>query len=335
MPVLVHSIHYGDQMIGPSNLRISLDRRESNADIDFVSHAHTDHVAAVRSSNGVLASNQTIQLIEKSHNVTVRKSTGGQNLRLIEAGHMLGSKQLCTYDEKSGNSVTYTGDFQISKSKTSKPIEVVDTDILIVDSTYADPFMNFSDKNEVESALQDWTLSKLRSGIVIFSAYALGKAQELIAIMNGAGIKPIVSRKISVAAGVYVKNGINLDYCSAYESDAEYNELVRGDFVGITDSRNLSAFKSTLEHAHSKSVYTAVATGFAKVFRFNTDAQFPLSDHADFAQCKEYIDATGAKKVLTYGQNMRSLANNLQKEGYDSMPFEGTSLALQSKQLNI
>lgn len=308
-------------MIQSNNIRISLDRREPNSDIDFVSHAHADHLAAVRSSKSILASAQTIQLIEQVQNLSIQNRADSENFKLIEAGHMLGSRQLYVDDSISGLRVTYTGDFQTVRSKTSNQIEVLETDTLIMDSTYADSFVKFDDKYEVESAIQDWVTKTLREGIVIFSAYAMGKAQELIAIFNDVGIKPIVSRKISKVSKVYQQNGIRLDYSSAYESESTYESLIKDNFVGITDTRNLSILKSDLELAHNKRVYTGVATGFAKMFKFNTDAQFPLSDHADFKQSVEYIEATRAKKVLTYGSNAASFARNLSMEGYDSVPF--------------
>ncbi len=314
-------------MIEYNNLRISLDRREPNSDIDFVSHAHTDHLGAVKSSKNILASAQTIQLIEQAQNLVISNRSDNYNLKLIEAGHMLGSRQLCVDDNISGSRVTYTGDFQVVKSRTSSPIDVVDTDTLIIDSTYASSLVKFGEKCDIESEIQDWTMKMLGKGIVIFSAYAMGKAQELISIFNDVGIKPIVSRKISRVSKVYLQNGIRLDYSSAYDSDSDYDALIKDNFVGITESRNLAALRSGLEPVHNKRVYTAVATGFAKIFRFNVDAQFPLSDHADFSQSVEYIEATKAKKILTYGPNASSFAKNLGREGYDSIPFNESALS--------
>jgi len=320
-------------MIECNNLRISLDRKEPNSDVDFISHAHTDHVGAIKSSKNVLASAETISLIEQVYSITAQKRAESCGLRLIEAGHMLGSRQLHVDNDASGIRTTYTGDFQTVGSKTSRPIEIIDTDILIMDSTYADSSVRFDDKLEVESAIQDWTLSRLKKGIVLFSAYAMGKAQELIAIFNEVGIKPVVSKKIEKTAAVYVNSGIRLDYCSAYNPQSDYGPIVSDNFVGITDSRNLAQLKSGLQSIHRRNVYTAVATGFAKSFRFNTDAQFPLSDHADFQQSIDYIEATHARKILTYGPNAPSFARNLGKSGYDSVPFGEFAISRQANNI--
>lgn len=317
----------GDLMINSNKLRISLDRKEPNSDVDFISHAHTDHVRAAKSSKMVLASTETIQLIEQSQGISIHNRIEQDKFTLIEAGHMLGSKQLCLNDDATGKRVTYTGDFQMSKSKTSKPITISDTDVLIMDSTYEDPRMIFGDKYEIESLIQDWTTKRLNEGIVIFSAYAMGKAQELISIFNEVGITPAVTKKIGKISKVYTDNGIKLDYSSPNDQ-ANYEELIRDNFVGITEMRDLQSLKACLQISHKKRVFVAVATGWAKSFRFNTDAQFPFSDHADFGQSMEYIEATGAKEVLTYGPNAVSFAKNLSAEGYNAMPFNNSETSL-------
>ncbi len=316
-------------MINSNNLRISLDRKESGSDIDFISHAHTDHLAAAKSSKMVLASKQTIQLIERAQNISItgNRPVLEKGFRLIEAGHMLGSRQLFIDDETSGKRITYTGDFQMSGSKTSNPIEILETDVLIMDSTYENPRIKFDNKYEIETQIQDWTSKKLKEGIVIFGAYAMGKAQELVSILNDAGITPVVSRKIGRISKVYLDNGIMLEYSSMDNSNGNYEDLIRENFVGITETRDLQTMRACLRMAHRKNVFTAVATGFAKSFRFNTDAQFPLSDHADFSQSLEYINATRAREIITYGPNSESFSRNLCSEGYNSVPFNNSTFA--------
>jgi putative mRNA 3-end processing factor len=310
-------------MLCLNGLNVSLDRRESGSDIDFISHAHSDHTSAAKSSKHVLASDQTVQLMERAYDVNIGNIADNTGIRLLEAGHMLGAKQMYIEDSKTNERIVYTGDFQMQKSRTANPIEVVETDSLIMTSVYPDPGVVFDDKEEVAAAIQQWVGGSLRSGIVLFSAYAMGKAQELIALLNEADIKPVVSRKICRVNEVYESNGIALDYASAYSEKNDYSELVKDNFVGITERRDVDVLAHELASVHGKKVSTAVATGFAKVFRFRTDAQFALSDHADFNQSVEYIEAAKAKKVLTYGSNCERFAENLCKKGYSASPFSG------------
>lgn len=308
-------------MLTLNETNISLDRREPGSDIDFVSHAHSDHTAAVRSSKMLLASDETLQLIERASGKQVARPDTCKGVRLLEAGHMLGSRQLCVDDAATGKRIIYTGDFQMESSKTARPIEITQGDTVILDSTYCEPWIEFERKEDVEAQIKEWTQKQLANGIVLFTAYAMGKAQELIAILNEAGIAPVVSKRISRVCGIYTKNGINLDYASVYDEGSDYESIMQGSFVGITDARDLAPLSSSLSGIYNKAVSTAVVTGWSKVFRFDTDMQFPFSDHADFKQSLDYINATGAKSIYTYGPNSGRFAENLQKLGYDATPF--------------
>lgn len=94
-----------------------------------------------------------------------------------------------------------------------------------------------------------------------------------------------------------------------------------GNFVGITENRDLGSLRQSMKNVYNKEIFTAVVTGWSKVFRFDVDMQFPFSDHADFKQSVDYIEATGAKSIYTYGPNSGRFAENLQKLGYDAAPF--------------
>ncbi len=61
--------------------------------------------------------------------------------------------------------------------------------------------------------------------------------------------------------------------------------------------------------------------------------QFALSDHADFSQAVDYINACGPKIVLTFGQRADVFAKNLSLKGYNARPLRDTS-ALHGIMLN-
>jgi putative mRNA 3-end processing factor len=302
-------------MIQVGERRISLDRRELGADFDFISHAHSDHVAAAKSSNAVVSSDQTGQLVECAYGVKASRIALPGNMRLLDAGHMLGSKQLYI-ESPSGHRIVYTGDFNLGTNKTARPIEVAGCDCLIMDSTYYGPEFNFGDKALAEGKMVEWVKGRLQMGSIIFSAYKMGKAQELISIFNAAGITPIVSEKVGSISKVYQYNGVDLKYGTIPE-----NRENESNFVGITENRNFSAFSSVLARLQGIPVYTAMASGFAKVWKMGTDMQFVISDHADFSQSLQYIKATGARQVYTYGQSSKLFADNLCREGYQAEPL--------------
>ncbi len=307
-------------MIYLDDYAISLDRRERDSDIDFISHAHSDHTAAAKSSKNVIASHETARLLKAINGVELKMCREQmEGVRLLDSGHMLGSKQIRI--EGDGETLTYTGDFMVQRSLSCSPIQMLESDTLIMDSTYCSPEISFDNRSEVEASLQKWTSRKLDSGIVLFGVHAAGKAQEIVKALNGAGITPAVSKKVSAINRVYNDSGANLNYVSAYEEGSDYEAVVRGNFVGVVESHRLDDLAAMLSKANGKRVYRAVATGFAKIFRFNTDVQFPLSDHADFSQSVYYIEASNPKRVLTYGSNSEVFAANLSKMGYSAEPF--------------
>ena len=318
----------GDWMIRSSGLALSLDRKEKGANADFISHAHTDHIASAKSSKNVIASKETVDLLEEFRGIRINQVRLPRSVKLLDAGHMLGSKQIVIEDENNGKRIIYTGDFQLQKSRACSRIEIESADTIIVDSTYFDPDIKFEPREETESAIQFWTELKLMSGIVLFGTYSVGKAQELIAILNEQGIVPLVSKKISAASEVYIKNGIKLDYASATHNKGDFDQLVGGNFVGIVENNTMRAISARLGSKYGKRVFTAVATGMSMMMNFNTDVQFALSDHADFSQVVDYINATGAKHIFTYGQNASLLAHNLEKAKYSALPYMGIGMAL-------
>ncbi|MEM0147806.1 MAG: MBL fold metallo-hydrolase [Candidatus Micrarchaeaceae archaeon] len=307
-------------MITAAGCTISLDSREQ-ADFFFVSHAHSDHIAGVHKGSKIVASPETIELISATYGIESKKNDDFSekcNASMLDAGHMLGSKQLFIEDLQEGKAIVYTGDFQMEKSRTVKPIEIKEADVAIVDSTYPYPEVIFEEKSKVEESIAKWTSKAMEKGIVLFGAYKMGKAQELISILNSNGIMPWVSKGILNINKVYEKNGIRLNYLSTYKDDS----LEGGNFVGISESRDIRQLGHMLEKIHGKRVYTAVVTGFAKTMHFGTDMQFALSDHADFKQTVEYINDVHAKEIVAYGKNSKIMAANLARMGINATPFD-------------
>jgi hypothetical protein len=315
-------------MIKVGGATISLDRRESEANMDFISHAHTDHIYAAKKSDCVIASNETMELIKAAYGIEAKAARPehktGIDIKLFSSGHMMGAKQLVVTSQN-GERIAYTGDFQMQKSRAAEKIEIPQADKLIIDSTYPYPKIKFEERGETEVSIQKWTKERAELGCVLFGAYAMGKAQELIAILNEVGITPAVTKKIAGICSVYNANGYKLDYIPMVRSfTEEYGDA--GTFVGITEKPVIDEAEKLSSSARIK-VFTGVATGFAKIFRFDTDVQFPLSDHADFVQSVDYITATGAKTVLTYGKGAEPFARSLRLAGFDAKPFDKSTSA--------
>ncbi len=311
----------GDLMgmfIGSRN--ISLDVKDKSSDINFVSHAHSDHTSGVSATKETLSSDVTSELVAVRKGIKIKSLRSIEGARLLNAGHVLGSKQLYGVSD-GGYSFVYSGDYQLQESLVAERIEITNADVLIIDSTYPYKDLEFEDKNDVITAIQHYLDMKIMKGTILFGAYALGKAQELIKIANEAGYTPLVSRKICAVNEVYNIHGAGLKYISESEG-AEFTSEPSDTFIGIVEMNRFAETNALLSKS-GKKVFTAVATGFANMFHMNTDVQFGLSDHADFGQATEYIDQCSPKVIYTYGnrRNQKEFAEALSSEGYNAHPY--------------
>ncbi len=295
---------------------IGLDRKDPQANLNFVSHAHSDHTSAVKKGARILCSSVTRELVEVRSKYGINAVEKPECVSLLNSGHMLGSRQLYIESEEYGCSVIYTGDYQLQESSTSEPIEIRHADVLMVDSTY--PFANvaFDERDEVITAMQHYIRYKERMGCVIFGAYSMGKAQEIISICNDVGIEPVVDRNTARMTEVYNRNGFGLRFVEAEDMANHFDSPVE-----IVSMGKLYETKMLASEA-GKTAFTAVATGFARFQKFRADVQFTLSDHADFKQTLDYVEQCGPKSIFTYGPNADILAKNLRAYGHDAREFD-------------
>ncbi len=301
--------------------RISLDTGDPEANVSFVSHAHSDHISGLRKDSRIIASKATRDLIAVRNRKELDIVDGIEQVKLLNSGHILGSKQLYVESADFGHSLVYSGDYQMQECSVADRIETRQADIAVIDSTYPYPKVKFDDRSEVVDSIQTYVNSKLERGVVLFGAYTLGKAQELTKIMNNIGVLPVVDDRISRINKVYERSGVELQYTSQLDDKDTCERIMRGNFVGIVNVSRLDSARCEFQAKLGKRVFTAVATGWAKIFKFNTDVQFALSDHADFCQALDYINACGAKLVYTYGENRWLFARNLKKLGYNALPL--------------
>ncbi len=309
-------LRIGDQMaLQVYEYSIGLDTKDPSANLNFVSHAHSDHTSAIRKNSVTLCSQITKELVEVRSRYSINMAPKPRGVSLLSSGHMLGSKQLYVESQVHGCSIVYTGDYQMQKSFACEPIEIKKADVLMMDSTY--PYANivFDDRQEVVTSIQRYIKYKGMQGCVVFGAYSMGKAQELIGICNDAGIDPVVDAKVARMTEVYNRNGFSLKFQEAENMEGHFDSSVMIVTMGKLDEARMLA-------AHeNKRVFTAVATGFAKMQKFSTDVQFALSDHADLRQAMEYVEQAGPKIIYTYGSNSGTMAMNLRAHGYKAIPF--------------
>jgi len=273
-----------------------------HGDVSFLSHAHSDHTNGIGRQKKIIASPETIDLADlRAERIEVPCA------RMLHAGHILGSRQLAADSEEHGERVVYTGDISLKPNIFGWKAEIPQCDRLVMEATYGNPSYVFPAFEEIHSDIEKW-VSKNDSSNIIIGCYELGKAQEMIKLLNGLSLVPVVTERTEEFCSVYEKYGVKLDRVVVGSEEAE--EAMSRRFVAIVPmGRAKKYFASRLEHAFNRKTLCAVATGWALHYRFNADAAFPLSDHADFEDLVFYVEQSGAKKVEFFcGDGSRVLA---------------------------
>lgn len=264
-----------------------------------ISHAHSDHLKD--HSSDVVLTQPTSDLFhcqaERRHlDYRERFEFGGMEISLLNANHIIGSSQ---FKIENGKTIVYTGDFRLQKSLLFEECEIPKADALIIESTYGLPHFKFPDIDTVSRDIERWTKLN-RTKNIIFGAYALGKSQELIRILNNAGIVPIVHSYVYRVSKVYEKHGIKIgEFVNAETREAQ--EMMRDPFVSIVPNRLVKAdFIESLANQTRRETIAAMATGWGLLYTFPAvDKVFCLSDHSDFYQLLDYVRQTGAREVYT------------------------------------
>lgn len=273
-------------MIPCNGIKIGLD--SPLGDLTFLSHAHSDHTSGLKRKKELISSRETVDLAGLSAEIV-----NVPNAKLLDAGHILGARQL--FIENDGFASVYTGDFSIKPNIFGFAAKIPECDKLIMEATYGNPSYVFPPYEEVVYSIKKFVESNESSNVII-GAYNLGKAQELIKILNECSIAPVITEKADQICQIYEKYGYKLDRVVVGTQEGE--EVMSRRFVAVVPmGKAKKYFAKRLANAFERNTLCAVVTGWALHFRFNTDAAFPLSDHADFNDLVYFVQQSGASDI--------------------------------------
>lgn len=314
-------LHRGELKVAGSPLHLDATRRVECA---FVSHAHGDHIGR---HDRTIATAATLALMlhrlgepkrRKTEHLPVGYRTpfglGELTLELFAAGHVLGSAQLRIV--RNGVALGYTGDLCTEPTHAAEPAQVMECDVLVIESTFGHPRYVFPPKAETLVAIRKFVDDALSDGLTpVLLGYALGKAQEILKYLSDAGY-PCRAHPVAHAVNkVYEAHGVALPNVKALGPEG----ALPGEVVVCPPHLARSpAMRGVTKRR------TAILTGWAidgnRFFR-NVDAAFPLSDHADFPSLVRYAKATRAARVFTVHGDGDVLAAALRKEGIRAEPL--------------
>ncbi|WP_345951071.1 MULTISPECIES: exonuclease [unclassified Mucilaginibacter] len=257
-----------------------------------ISHAHGDH--AVPGNLNVYCTTPTADFMRLRYGKNAGKNfslfgwhqtflLGEVSVSFLSAGHILGSAQVIM--QHRGVTYLYTGDYKLQADATCEPIEWIKADVLITESTFANPATLHPDP---EAEIQK--LNSIQSNILL-GAYGLGKAQRLIKMINDYAPQKqvLVHFRIAPLNAIYEKNGFNLGKYQLYNRKLMKNQE---QFVYVVPPFTFDSY------ARATGVKRLFASGWKNLQVNEQDTLF-ISDHADWSDVLQAIDHVSPTQVWT------------------------------------
>jgi DNA ligase 1 len=233
------------------------------------------------------------------------------DLMLIPAGHIFGSAQCLVFAGE--ETLLYTGDFKLRPGRSAEQAEWRPADTLVMETTFGVPRYRFPPTKEVIDHMVAFCSETLDAGEVpVLLGYSLGKAQEILCALEGAGLTPMLHGSVYQMTRIYEQLG---------QSFCKYARYNRNDVAGKVLICPPSANRSPmLEKIPRKRV--ALISGWAvdphAVYRYQVDAAFPLSDHADYDDLLRYVELVQPRRVLTLHGFAAAFASDLRARGLEA-----------------
>ncbi len=285
----------------------------------FVSHAHSDHIAP---HGEILCSAGTARLMrarmpgERTEHVLpfghTEALTPDTTVTLFPAGHIHGSAQSLLTHERHGT-LLYTGDFKLRPGRSAEPCATPRADTLIMETTFGRPHYVFPPTTEVLAAIGAFCHACLDDGETpVLFGYSLGKSQELLCGLAEARLPVMLHPQTARLTRIYEQLGI------AFPAWRDFDPAELAGHVVICPPQSASSgFLKKIPRRR-----TAVITGWAidpgAIYRYQCDAAFPLSDHADYPDLLRFVEAVQPKRVLTLHGFTQDFARTLRERGIEA-----------------
>ena len=272
-----------------------------------ITHGHADHA---RGGHGaVLATPQTLAIMAARYGADFAAaseaasygqavSRDGVTVTLAPAGHVLGSAQAVL--AWNGITAVVSGDYKRRPDPTCPPFEPVPCQLFVTEATFGLPVFRFPDAgDEIARLLKSAALFTERTHLV--GAYALGKAQRIIALLRAAGYARTIYVHGALAAmnALYQAHGIALgDLAPATGQD-------RASLPGEIVIAPPSAIADKWSRRFADPI-PAFASGWmqvrARARQRHVELPLVISDHADWDKLTGTLTELAPEEVwITHG----------------------------------
>jgi Cft2 family RNA processing exonuclease len=284
----------------------------------FVSHAHFDHLGRHKR---IIMSEGTQRLMAarlpgKREEIVLPYEVpyafdDKTELRLTPAGHIFGSAML--HLTRGGESFLYTGDFKLRPGLSAEPCVPPRADVVVMETTFGVPRYVFPPTEKVLGDIVHFCRSAIEDGEVpVLFGYSLGKSQELIASLVDAQIPIMLHPQTQKMTRIYEQLGFTFPPYRPFTLTE-----VAGHVVICPPQSKRSAWLEKIERRR-----TAIITGWAidsgAIYRYQCDAAFPLSDHADYHDLLKFVEVVQPKRVYTVHGFIEEFACALRRRGIEA-----------------
>jgi putative mRNA 3-end processing factor len=291
-----------------------------------ITHAHADH--AVKGSRRYITAEPGHKVLWSRMGQHARIEPipfgesidlNGVKVSLHPAGHILGSAQVRA--EYKGEVWVISGDYKVAPDSTCAAFEPIPCHTFVTESTFAQSVFRWEPQQAVFDQIHDWWQANQANGQASFLfAYALGKAQRLLAGLNSS-IGPIfVHRDIETVNNLYRQSGVPLPTVRVPNAGMTNEEWGKSLILQPPSARWSQGF------AHLGHFSTAFVSGWMTLpgacHSRRVGHGFPLSDHSDHGELLSAIAATGAERVLVTHGYIEEFVAELKARGYDAVPMK-------------
>jgi putative mRNA 3-end processing factor len=287
-----------------------------------ITHAHADHARWGSQRYLCAEEGKSVLQIRLGSDVPIEtlgygkvKSINGIRLSFHPAGHVLGSAQVRI--EKGGKVWVVSGDYKVEPDPTCAPLEPIRCHVFISESTFGLPIFRWPAQGQVLKEIHSWWRKNREQGRTsILFAYALGKAQRIVAGLDSS-IGPILTHgAVEKFNSCYRRSGVTLPptcHVGAFEDTRDINHAI---VIAPPSADNPAWMRRFPDRTR------AFASGWMRIRgnrrRRSVDRGFVLSDHSDWDGLLETIEATDAEKIKVTHGFATELARWLSGKGYQA-----------------